>query len=95
MGIEGTWKIKIQSPVGERDGGLEFVANGDSISGTMQGPMGSMALQDVRVDGDKASWAVETPRGVAQYNAVIDGDSITGTASFGAAGNMEFKGTRG
>jgi len=79
--IDGTWTGTI-TIMGQK---LEFVTNfkteGEEIKGTMDMPMqgvNDLPLKDVKYDHPKISFILETPQAAANFEGVVEGDTITG-----------------
>ena len=93
MSAEGDWEITINSPMGPQKANLELSSDG----GTMSGQQGELALKDVSIDGDSASWKADVTTPIAltlEFEGSVDGDSISGNVKFGAFGSGTFSGTR-
>ena len=94
MGIEGKWKLKISTPMGEQTPTLTLNADG---SGTMEGAMGKVDIADAKVEGDKADFSVSFSgmgRSITiQVSASADGDNISGDFNT-PMGNSQFSGQR-
>ncbi len=97
MGVDGTWNMSMKTPLGEQAGTLTLATDGGTLTGTMSGPQGSMALEGGTVDGNSLAWTVNmtSPMPIkVEATATIDGDSITGEAKLGAFGTAPFSGSR-
>ena len=98
MSAAGTWNTTVKSPMGDQSGTFTVVDNGDgTFSGNLAGGMGSMDIEDGKIDGDTLSWkmnmVVPMPMTLT-CEATVDGDSLTGSVNAGAFGAMPFSGTR-
>ena len=97
MAVEGTWNVKLNTPMGERDGTMKLATDGGALSGTFDGPQGQQALQGT-VDGDAVTIQAEVsgPMGemTIEWEGAVDGDSISGKVKFGTFGEGSFSGTR-
>ena len=97
MGADGTWSMTMKTPMGDQAGTLTLATDGDTLTGSMSGPQGSVEIEDGTVDGDTLSWTVNmtSPMPIkVESTATVDGDSITGEAKLGAFGTASFSGTR-
>ena len=97
MSAEGTWNVTLNTPMGAQAGTLELATDGNTLTGTMSGPQGSMELENGTADGDSLSWTVNMtqPMPIAiEATATIDGDEISGEAKLGAFGTATFSGSR-
>ncbi|MFM5949047.1 MAG: hypothetical protein ACKOPM_07445, partial [Novosphingobium sp.] len=71
--------------------------DGDTFSGTNAGAMGSMEMENGKVDGNKLTWTMKmtVPMPMTlEGEATVDGDTITGTVKAGAFGSFPLSGTR-
>jgi hypothetical protein len=97
MAVDGTWKIKLSTPMGERDGTMSLAADGAALSGTFDGPQGQQEVEG-SADGDaiKLKADVTGPMGAMtiEWDGAVEGDSISGTVKFGTFGEGSFTGTR-
>ena len=91
MSADGTWNVTLNSPMGAQAGTLELVSDGNTLTGSMSGPQGSMELENGTVDGDNLSWTVNMTQPMP---ITIDGDQISGEAKLGAFGTATFEGSR-
>lgn len=97
MSADGTWNVTLNTPMGAQAGTLELATDGNTLTGTMSGPQGSMELENGTADGDSLSWMVNMtqPMPIAiEATATIDGDEISGEAKLGAFGTATFSGSR-
>jgi NADPH-dependent ferric siderophore reductase len=95
--VDGTWVISIKSPLGAQVVTLRFSTQGSRFTGTMESKLGSGAISDGMVVGHTLTWTstIERPRRAKlEFNANIDGDSISGIAKMGAFIQTTFKGIR-
>jgi len=98
MSVDGNWTITMKTPLGSQAATLSFSTEGNALSGTFSSRLGSGDLANGRVDGNRLTWAsaIKLPMPVqVQFEANVDGDSITGTADLGSRmGKAPFKGVR-
>lgn len=95
--VDGAWDCSIKSPLGDQKAVLTVNSSGGSFVGTMSGAMGSMEIDDGKVDGDTLSWkmSIKVPMPMTlDCTATVNGDSITGSAGAGAFGSFPLTGTR-
>ena len=99
MVIDGTWNLKLQTPMGERSVVLRLAAAGATLTGAMVGQAGETPLLDGSVDGEKAAWSVMFSGAMGEmkldFEGTVDGDTLGGTVQFGGFGTGTFDGTRG
>lgn len=96
MAVDGKWNVVIKTPMGDQTGELTLKQDGDALNGTMSGAMGSIELQNGKVDGDTLTWSanVTSPMPVQlDFTGKIDGDTIGGDVKLGAFGSSTFSGT--
>jgi hypothetical protein len=94
VSIIGGWEIAIKTPMGEPIVVLEFT---NERHGVARYGTDSVALSDVVVSGNTATWRVSLtqPMSVKLTCAVqIDGESMTGSASAGLFGTFPLRGRR-
>ena len=92
---DGDWAMKSQTPMGPREGSLTLSSDGDTLTGTMTGPMGQIDISDGKVDGDTLTWIVNATQPIpmtVHFTATVD--AIEGEADIGPMGKMTFTGTR-
>jgi hypothetical protein len=97
MSVDGTWKLTMVTPMGTQASTLTLASNDGALSGTMEGPQGTVPIEDGALDGAKATWnitAAQMGMKIA-FSANVDGDKIAGEAELGAFGKATFDGTRG
>ena len=98
MSVSGTYECVTKSPMGDQKSTVTIVDNGDgTFSGTNAGAMGSMDLEDGKVDGNTITWVmnmtVPMPMKL-EGEATVDGDTLTGEVNAGAFGKMAMTGER-
>lgn len=99
MSVAGTYECLTKTPMGDQTS--TFTVNpsddGATFTGTNAGPMGTLEVQDGKIDGNTISWKMEmtVPMPLTlEATATIDGDTLTGTVNAGAFGAMPMTGTR-
>ncbi len=98
MSVAGSYNTTVKSPMGDQAGTFTVEDNGDgTFTGKMEGGMGSMDVEEGKVDGNTLTWkmnmTVPMPM-TLECEAVVDGDTITGNVNAGAFGAMPVSGTR-
>lgn len=97
MIVDGTWAVTVNSPIGEQKSNVTLVSNGPVLTGTSEGPGGSDAVQDGKVEGNSVSWKtdIKVPMPMTlEFSGTIDGDAIMGNVKAGAFGSFPFTGIR-
>ncbi|WP_027444263.1 hypothetical protein [Erythrobacter cryptus] len=97
MSVAGTYKTTVKSPMGDQNGTLTVVPDGDTFTGSMVGSLGSMDITDGTIAGNTIKWTmnmtVPMPMKL-ECEATIEGDTLTGSVNAGAFGAMPLTGTR-
>ena len=97
MSISGTYDCVSKTPMGDQKSQFTIEVNGDSFTGKNAGAMGSMDLENGKVDGNKLTWTmnmtVPMPMKL-EGEATVDGDTITGSIKAGAFGSFPMTGTK-
>lgn len=98
MSVAGTYNTVVKSPMGDQKGTFTVVpGDGDSFTGTMAGGLGSMDVQNGKIDGDKLTWTMDmtVPMPMTlNCEATVNGDQLTGKVNAGAFGDMPLTGER-
>ncbi len=97
MSVEGVWDVVVNSPMGQQPATITLAADGDSLTGTMAGAQGSMAISEGSADGDKATWKAQMTNPMPltlEFSVTVDGDEMTGNVKLGAFGNASIQGKR-
>jgi hypothetical protein len=97
MSVAGTYEIVTKTPMGDQKSTMTVEVNGDTFTGTNAGAMGSMTMDNGKVDGNKLTWTMNmtVPMPMTlEGEATVDGDAITGGVKAGAFGTFAMSGTR-
>ena len=95
--VDGTWDTVVKSPLGDQKSTLTVKSDGSTFTGTNAGAMGSVDIDDGKVDGNTISWTMKmtVPMPMTlDCTATIDGDTLTGSVGAGAFGSFPMTGTR-
>jgi hypothetical protein len=96
-GVDGSWALTFDTPMGSLDASATFKSEGEALTGTMESQAGSTTFKGT-VKGNNLSFvmSVSTPDGelTVQLNGEVKGDTITGTFDFGQ-GSGTWTGKRG
>src|SRR5215469_8243080 len=94
----GTWKLAVHTPQGDHDVSLSITRQGDSITGTLQGPEGPGQIRNAAMEGNRLKFDVTISVGGnnidASFSGTIEGDSISGAITVASMGSFDFSGTR-
>jgi len=97
MSVAGTYDCVTKTPMGDQTSKFTVTPDGDSFTGLNAGGMGSMDVEDGKVDGNRITWKMKmtVPMPMTlEGDATIDGDTLTGTVKAGAFGAFPMTGTR-
>lgn len=95
--VDGSYECITKSPMGDQKSVFSVQTDGENFSGQNVGGMGSLDVENGKVDGNKLTWtmAMKVPMPMTlDCEATIDGDTLTGTVKAGAFGSMAMSGTR-
>lgn len=74
--IDGNWKGKIMGPNGDFELIYNFKVDGNSLTGDVASEMGSITIENGKVNGNEFSFDVNVNGQVFSNNGVLDGDII-------------------
>ena len=97
MSVAGTYECITKTPMGYQKSDVTIIVDGDTFTGSNVGAMGSMDLEDGKVDGNKLTWSMKmtVPMPMTlEGEATVDGDTLTGSVKAGAFGTFPMNGTR-
>ncbi len=97
MSVAGTYECVTKTPMGEQKSDFTVVVDGDTFTGSNVGAMGSMDVENGKVDGNKLTWSMKmtVPMPMTlEGEATVDGDTLTGGVKAGAFGTFPMNGTR-
>ena len=97
MSVAGTYDCVTKTPMGDQKSKFTIEVDGDTFTGENAGAMGSMKLENGKVDGNKLTWTMNmtVPMPMTlEGEATVDGDTITGGVKAGAFGTFPMSGTR-
>lgn len=97
MSIDGSYDCVTKSPMGDQASVVTIVTSGDTFTGTNEGAMGSMELENGQINGNELTWVmnmtVPMPMKLEGKATVTDG-VLTGSVNAGAFGEMAMNGTK-
>lgn len=83
--LSGNWQMSWAGPNGnQRQVSMQLKQNGKKLSGTFEGPRGSVSVKGT-CDGNQVSFTVKLPRRQASFSGNVDGDKMSGTTEQGAS----------
>ncbi|MDB5662138.1 MAG: hypothetical protein JWN59_476 [Sphingomonas bacterium] len=95
--VDGDWDCVTRTPMGDQKAVLSVRSAGNSFTGSMSSPMGSLDVIDGTVEGNTIIWKMDMKAPFPMLlacQATIDGDSIEGGVTAGAFGTSPLSGTR-
>ena len=94
----GIWNVKLESPRGTREGVLELVADGSSLSGTWTGERGVQRFAGGTVEGSDLTWEVRVAAPMGElslgFTGVVTNGILRGDVAFGPFGKGRFEAKR-
>lgn len=75
--INGKWKGKMEGPNGEVGLVFTFKAEGDTLAGNVEGPMGTMDISNGKINGDDFSFDLSFGGMTINHECKVLGDSIS------------------
>ncbi len=97
MAIDGTWNVRMDTPMGERTSTLEAKAQGGALTGTQAAEGNSGDIFDGTVMGNTVAWkiSISSPMPMTlEFNGTLEGDTISGMMKAGGFGSWPFSATR-
>ena len=96
--MDGIWKLHVATPMGSQDFTLTITTldSPNTFHGVIDGRLGIQEFDGEVVDG-KLLWSIPMTEPVKmslEYEAVIDGLTMTGVAKLGSFGNATFTGSK-
>jgi hypothetical protein len=77
QGINGKWKGQMQSPNGPVDLVFSFKVSGDTLTGSVESPMGVLPIINSKLDSNKFSFDVNAGEMTISHDCSVMGDSIS------------------
>lgn len=97
MSADGTWKLTMQTPLGDRKATLTLASAGGALTGKLTGEEGNTTdIYEGKLDGSNASWKADitSPMPLTlTFTSTVAGDSISGNVS-AVVGSWPFTGTK-
>lgn len=97
--LAGTYECTTKSPMGDQKGTLTVVPgpDGETFTGTMVSPTGSMEVEEGRIEGNRLTWVLNMTSPMPmklEGDATVEGDQLSGHVKAGVFGNMGLTGTK-
>jgi hypothetical protein len=98
MSADGTWKVTMSTPIGERKSTLALKGGGGTLTGKLTGEEGnSTDIFDGKESGDAISFkaSIKSPMPLTlEVTGKVAGDKMSGTVSASGVGSFPFTATR-
>jgi hypothetical protein len=76
--VTGSWKASVETPNGSIDLTYVLKADGNTVTGTIQSPMGDTKIDEGKLDGDKISFSSTVENmGKMTYTGTVKDDVMT------------------
>ncbi len=95
--VDGTWKLTVNSPMGQQNIDLNLTSSGSTLTGSLSGAMGSTDIKNGTVDGDSISFEAQItePFSIAiTVTGDVAGDELKGQVKTQGFGSFPMKGVR-
>jgi hypothetical protein len=95
--VDGTWKLTVNSPMGQQNIDLTLASSGTDLTGSLSGAMGATDISNGKVDGDSVSFEAQITEPFAISISVtgdVTGDEIKGQVKTQGFGSFPMKGVR-
>ncbi len=97
MAIDGTWNVRMDTPMGERTSTLEAKAQGAMLTGMQSAEGNAGPIFDGSITGNAVAWkiSITSPMPMTlEFNGTLEGDTISGQMKAGGFGSWPFSATR-
>ena len=95
--VDGTWRLKTQTPTGMRKSELVLVTDGSTLTGEQLADGRSGPIVDGTVSGNALAWKISIVDPLTltlEYNGIVWGNTMTGNMKAGRFGAWPFVGRR-
>ena len=95
--VDGTWKLTVNSPMGQQNIDLNLASAGSELTGSLSGAMGSTDIKNGKVDGDSISFEAQITEPFAisiNVTGDVTGDELKGQVKTQGFGSFPMKGVR-
>ena len=96
MSADGNWNVTINTPMGAQTLAVSITTAGDSFTGSANGQLGTQEISG-KVDGDTLTWSTNITNPMPMqldFQATVEGDSMSGNVKLGMFGNAPLNGQR-
>jgi hypothetical protein len=98
MSADGTWKLTMQTPIGERKSTLLLNSAGGGLTGKLTGEEGnSTDIFEGKSSGSSLNFkaAIKSPMPLTlEFSGTVEGDKMTGSVNASGVGSWGFTGSR-
>jgi hypothetical protein len=98
MAADGTWKLTLQTPMGDRQATLAITTSGNTLTGQQSGEgNNTQDIFDGSVAGNTLSWKVSITNPMPmtlEFNGTVVDNTLSGSMKAGAFGSWPFTGQR-
>ena len=94
--VDGTWRLKTQTPTGMRKSELVLVADGSTLTGEQLADGRSGPIVDGTVSGNAVAWKISIVDPLTltlEYNGIVLGNTMTGNMKAGRFGGVALRRT--
>jgi hypothetical protein len=81
--LDGSWKGKFSGPNGDMDLVFTFKVNADTLNGDVTSEMGSIPIENGKINGNDFTFDVNVNGQVINHTGVLDGDTVKLSMPFG------------
>ena len=74
--LDGSWKGKMTTPNGDFELVFTFKVNADSLNGNVASEMGTLPIENGKINGNKFSFDVNVNGQVFSHEGVLNGDTV-------------------
>jgi hypothetical protein len=95
--VDGAYDCVTKTPMGDQTSVFTVISNGATFHGTNASPLGSLDVKNGKVEGNRLTWTMDMtiPMPMTlEAEAVVEGDTLTGTIQLGAFGSAAMTGKR-
>ena len=92
--LDGVWETVTETPMGTQKATLTLKSDGGKLSGSSAGAMGTMQLENGKVEGNRATWAMQFMGITLTADISFDGDKLSGGIAAPGFGTSPITGQR-
>jgi hypothetical protein len=74
--LDGSWKGKFSTPNGDMELVFTFTVNADTLNGDVTSEMGSLPIENGKINGNDFTFDVNVNGQVISHTGVLDGDTV-------------------